>query len=158
VISEVTYHLIAHTLIIQFRDTFTKHFNPHQFGVTTCGGCEIMVHNIRTMLDLHPDWVVLKVDFVTSSILCHDQPFFRSYDLHSIIWINSFHLFDDFTHTHPHYIFFKFFDMGSHNHFVKVKYMIGGTIGRNVVCFSSPSCSSPYSSNPPYLCFCLFGA
>jgi hypothetical protein len=52
VISEVTYQLIAHRLIIQFKDIFTEHFNPHQFGVTTCGGCEIMVHNIRKMLDL----------------------------------------------------------------------------------------------------------
>jgi hypothetical protein len=31
--------------------------------------------------------------------------------------------------------------------------MIGGPIGKNVVCFSSLSHSSPYNNNPPYLCF-----
>jgi len=36
-----------------------EHFCPHQFGVMTRGGCEIMVHGIRMMLDLHPNWVVL---------------------------------------------------------------------------------------------------
>jgi hypothetical protein len=61
-IGEVTDYLIACTLVIQFMDTFVEHFNPHQFGVTTRDGCEIMVHGIRTMLNLHLDWVVLKVD------------------------------------------------------------------------------------------------
>jgi hypothetical protein len=39
-----------------------KHFNPHQFGVVTCGKCEIMVCGIEAMLDLHLDWVVLQMD------------------------------------------------------------------------------------------------
>jgi len=25
--------LVAHTLVIQFKDTFAEHFNPHYFGV-----------------------------------------------------------------------------------------------------------------------------
>lgn len=58
----MTYCLIAHILAIQFRDIFAKHFGPHQFGVTIHGKCEIMVHNVRAMLDLHPDWLVLQVD------------------------------------------------------------------------------------------------
>ncbi len=29
VIGEVTYRLIAHTLAIQFKDTFMEHFSPH---------------------------------------------------------------------------------------------------------------------------------
>jgi hypothetical protein len=45
-ISEVTCRLVAHILIIQFRDTLVKHLNCHQFGVTTHGGCETMVHGI----------------------------------------------------------------------------------------------------------------
>ncbi len=61
-INEVTYHLIAHTLVIQFKGTFAKHFSFHQFGVVTHDGCEKMVHGIWTMLNLHLDWVVLKVD------------------------------------------------------------------------------------------------
>jgi hypothetical protein len=39
----VTYCLVTHILAIQFKDTLTKHFNPHQFGVTTCGGCENVI-------------------------------------------------------------------------------------------------------------------
>jgi hypothetical protein len=51
-------------------------------------------------------------------------------------------------------IFFPSFPTwGFHIHFIEVKYMIGGPIGRSVVCFGSPLCSSPYSSNPPYSCF-----
>ncbi len=52
-INEVTYQLIAHTLTIRCKNTLTKHFNPFQFGVATHGGCEIMDHNVRMMLDLH---------------------------------------------------------------------------------------------------------
>jgi hypothetical protein len=36
--------------------------------------------------------------------------------------------------------------------------MIGGPIGKNIVCFSSPSHFSPYSNSPPYLCFPFVGA
>jgi hypothetical protein len=39
----MTYRLITHILAIQFKDTLTKHFNPHQFGVMTRGGCEIVI-------------------------------------------------------------------------------------------------------------------
>jgi hypothetical protein len=45
---------------------------------------------------------------------------------------------------------------GFHSHFVKVRYTTRGHIGRNVVCSSSLSRSSAYSSNPPYLCFPFF--
>jgi putative Ca2+/H+ antiporter (TMEM165/GDT1 family) len=58
-IGEVIYQLIAHTLAIQFKDTFAEHFSPHQFGVAMSSGCEIMVRGVRVMLDLHPEWVVL---------------------------------------------------------------------------------------------------
>jgi hypothetical protein len=61
-IGEVIYWLIAHTLAIQFKDTFTKHFNPHQFKVAMLRKCETMVHVVKTMLDLHLEWVVLQVD------------------------------------------------------------------------------------------------
>jgi hypothetical protein len=59
VISEVTYHLVACILTIQSKDTFIKHFNPHQFGVTIHGGCQIVVHSVQVVLDLHLDSVVL---------------------------------------------------------------------------------------------------
>jgi hypothetical protein len=46
VIGEVTYHLIACTRVIQFKDTLVENFSPHQFGVAICGKCETMVHNV----------------------------------------------------------------------------------------------------------------
>jgi hypothetical protein len=46
---------------------------------------------------------------------------------------------------------------GFHSNFVKIKYMTGGPIGRNVVCFGSPSHFSPYSNSSPYLCFPFVG-
>jgi len=58
-IDEVNYHLVARTLIIQFKDILMKHFSLHQSSVTTCGKCEAVVHIIWMMLNLHPDWVVL---------------------------------------------------------------------------------------------------
>jgi hypothetical protein len=61
-INVVTYHLVAYTLAIQFRNIFVNHFSSHQFGVVTYGECEIVVHNVQAMLDLHPHWVVLHVD------------------------------------------------------------------------------------------------
>jgi hypothetical protein len=53
----MTYCLIACTLAIQFMDTLTKHFSPHQFGVMTLVG----VKQWFMMLNLHPNWVVLQV-------------------------------------------------------------------------------------------------
>jgi hypothetical protein len=58
-INVVTYHLVAHILAIEFRNILVHHFSPHQFGVVTCGGCEIVVHDDQVMLDLHSHWVVL---------------------------------------------------------------------------------------------------
>ncbi len=61
-INVVTYHLVAHTLAIHFKNILINHFSPHQFSVVTCDECEIMVHDVQSMLDLHPHWVVLHVD------------------------------------------------------------------------------------------------
>jgi hypothetical protein len=35
---------------------------PHQFGVSTPGGCETIPFGIRTLLNLHPNWVMTQVD------------------------------------------------------------------------------------------------
>jgi hypothetical protein len=58
-IRKVIYQLVIHTLAIQFKNTFVKHFSPHQFGVATPGWCEIVVDGVRAMLDIHLEWVVL---------------------------------------------------------------------------------------------------
>ncbi len=56
------YSLVTCTLAIQFKDTFVKHFSLYQFGVVMLNRCEIMVHGVKIMLDLHSEWVVLQVD------------------------------------------------------------------------------------------------
>ncbi len=48
-------------------------------------------------------------------IRCHNQPFFKSYGFCLIFWISFSHLFDDFMHTHPAYIFLK---LNQHGDFI----------------------------------------
>jgi len=67
------------------------------------------------------------------------------------------HLFDDSTHAHLHCISLKLHDMGFHNHFVKVRYIIGGPIARNVIYSGSFSRYLPYNNNTPHLCFPFLG-
>jgi hypothetical protein len=57
----------------------------------------------------------------------------------------------------PIVFFLGFSIWGSHSHFVGARYIIGGPIGRNVVCFCSPSRSLPYNSSTPYLCSPILG-
>jgi hypothetical protein len=53
----------------------------------------------------------------------------------------------------PMIFFVGFMTWASHSHFIWVKYMVGEPIGRNIVCYASHLCFSPYRNNPPYLCF-----
>jgi hypothetical protein len=41
---------------------FCNTFFPHQFGVATKGGCESIIHDIKCIVDLHPDWLVFQLD------------------------------------------------------------------------------------------------
>jgi hypothetical protein len=50
---ETLYQFTNYILCLQFQDTFATHFSPHQFGVTTKGECEIIIHGIKCTLDLH---------------------------------------------------------------------------------------------------------
>jgi hypothetical protein len=59
---ETLYQLTSHTLCLQIYETFATHFSPHQFGIATKGGCEIVIHDNKCTLDLHLDWVVLQLD------------------------------------------------------------------------------------------------
>ncbi len=102
----------------------------------TSGECETMVHGIWAMLYFHQDWVVLQMDICNAFNL--------------VSWS-----FDDFMHDHPHCIFLRFSTWGFHSHFIDIKYMIEGPIGRNVVCSGSPSCSSPYTTTHHICVFIL---
>jgi len=54
-VEETLYQLISCILCLQFHEAFATHFSPHQFRVTTKGGYEAIIHNIRCTLDLHFD-------------------------------------------------------------------------------------------------------
>ncbi len=44
-----------------------SHLLLRQFGVVVKGGsCEVMVHGIQAILNIHLDWVVLQVDVVNA--------------------------------------------------------------------------------------------
>jgi len=55
VMRETLYQLSSHVLCLQFCDAFATHFSMHQFGVTTKGGCEIVIHGVKCTLDVHHD-------------------------------------------------------------------------------------------------------
>ncbi len=74
-----------------------------------------------------------------------------------IIWIIFLHLFDDFRHAHPHYIFVRLFDMGISQSFRRSYVHDMGPIQRNIVYFNSLLHFLLYSNNPPYLCFPFIG-
>jgi hypothetical protein len=70
-IGETSYRFTSHVLCIQSHEIFATHFSSHQFGVTTKGGCEIIIHGIKCNLDLHLDMVIfqLTVANVVNSML-----------------------------------------------------------------------------------------
>jgi hypothetical protein len=53
----------------------------------------------------------------------------------------------------PIVFFLGLWTWGSHSHFIGIGYTTRGPIGRNVICYGSPSCYSPYNNSAPYLCF-----
>jgi hypothetical protein len=53
VVGEALYWLTSLVLCLQFHEAFATHFSSHQFGVTTEGGYEVVIHGIRCILDLH---------------------------------------------------------------------------------------------------------
>ncbi|KAL2651228.1 hypothetical protein R1flu_019356 [Riccia fluitans] len=59
---EVLYRLVARSLGFQFWEALADHFSPLQFGMAARGGCETIIHGLRAILDLHPDWVFLQDD------------------------------------------------------------------------------------------------
>jgi len=62
VMGEMFYWLVRKALCLQFWDVLFFHLSLHQFGVTINDVYQIVVHGIRTALDVHPDWVVFQMD------------------------------------------------------------------------------------------------
>jgi hypothetical protein len=54
-VREFQYWLVNITLCLLFHDAFSTHLLPHQFGMVVLGGCEVVVHNVQVVLDIHPN-------------------------------------------------------------------------------------------------------
>ncbi len=55
IVGEILYWLVSRALSLQFCDTFFTHLSLHQFGVVVKGPCDMVIHSIRTTLDVHLD-------------------------------------------------------------------------------------------------------
>jgi hypothetical protein len=53
-VAKVVYQLTSRALCFQFHVAFVTHFFSHLFKVITMGGCEIIIHGIKCILNLHP--------------------------------------------------------------------------------------------------------
>jgi len=63
IIRETLYQFTSRVLCFQFRDAFATRLSPHQFGIVTKAGCEIVSHGIKCILDFHlglviPTWTL----------------------------------------------------------------------------------------------------
>jgi hypothetical protein len=55
IVGQAMYQLISRTLCFQLCDTFVTNFSPHQFGITTKGDYEKIVHGIKYILNFYRD-------------------------------------------------------------------------------------------------------
>jgi hypothetical protein len=55
IVSEVFFWIINYSIILQLQGPLQEHLSPHQFGVSTHGGCEINFFGIKTLFNLHPN-------------------------------------------------------------------------------------------------------
>ena len=46
----------------QLKKKISTFLAPHQYGVSTPGGAELMTHLIQASLEEHPEWIVIKTD------------------------------------------------------------------------------------------------
>jgi hypothetical protein len=61
-VGERLYQFTSHYLCLQFCNTFVTHLSPHQFGIKAKKNCKKIIHDIKCILDLHLDWVILQLD------------------------------------------------------------------------------------------------
>ena len=63
IIIQCPFHKVAsHILIKHIKDKIITICGDKQLGNAISGGVEILVHLIRILLDLNPDWVLIKID------------------------------------------------------------------------------------------------
>ncbi len=62
ILGKVFLRLISCSIVLHLRGSIQEHLSPHQFGVLTFGGYETIHFGIRTLFDLHINWVVMQID------------------------------------------------------------------------------------------------
>jgi len=121
------------------------------------GGCETMVHGVKTMLVYIRSGWYCRWMFETCLIQYFEQLFLRICGFLQTPWIKFSHLFIGFMHTHLHYIYRRLLGMKIsfefHLNLVNNRGMLWGS----VVCTISILHFLSYCSNPPYLCFSFAG-
>jgi hypothetical protein len=65
-IAEVLQQLVSCSIALQMRDAFQQFFSPLQFAVSNPGGCESIVAEIRALLDMDPELLVMQVDLANA--------------------------------------------------------------------------------------------
>ncbi len=66
IVGETLYWFTIYVLCLQFHDAFTTHFSLHQFGITTKGCCESIIHDIICILELHFNLFVFQLDIINN--------------------------------------------------------------------------------------------
>ena len=61
-IGECLRRAIHHSLIADRKDVLAQHFLPQQVAIGVPSGISLLIFGVRALLDLHPDWVVIKID------------------------------------------------------------------------------------------------
>ena len=61
-IGECLRRFTAKVICIQKKESFNSHFQPIQHGVAVKRGTELLIHHVSLLLELNPDWVLLKTD------------------------------------------------------------------------------------------------
>ena len=54
--------LVAKSVCLQMKEAVANYLAPHQYGVCTPGGSEMMTHLVQLCIQQRPDWVALKLD------------------------------------------------------------------------------------------------
>jgi hypothetical protein len=57
----IIYRFTSYILCLHIYDTFATHFSLHQFEITTKGGYEVFIHDIRCTMTLHLNWVIFQL-------------------------------------------------------------------------------------------------
>jgi hypothetical protein len=91
------------SFMLSIPQQFCNTFLPHQFGAAIKGNYEIVIHNIKCTLDLHPNWIAFQLDVANAFNSLSRRVIFQ--ELHAVDEniIQVILLFIDFMHLNLHY-------------------------------------------------------